>query len=66
MEGPDKNYTFDGYLEFAISSGPIKATVTSKGFKRVRFKDGQTIMQSHNDDSIWGVLMGGLGHQQIG
>jgi hypothetical protein len=32
----------------------------------VTFKDGQTIRFNHNDDSIYGFIMGTMGHQLIG
>ena len=40
IEGPNKNYTFSGYLELNVSPGVFSSHVLPKGYRKVVFKDG--------------------------
>ena len=63
FEGPDGNYTFSGYLEINVKPGPLSSHIIPKGFRKVTFKDGQTIEYTHHDDNIYNLTYGVMGHQ---
>jgi len=62
IEGPNKNYTFSGYLELNVSPGVFSSHILPKGYRKVVFKDGQTIVYSHNDDNFYNLTYGVMGH----
>ena len=66
FEHPDGNYVVNGWFEFAVSSGPLSADLTTCGYNQVTFKDGGQIKYSHNNDTYYGAFMGSFGHGYTG
>ena len=66
FEGPNKNYTFTGYLEVNVSPGILSTHVLPKGYRKVTFKDGHSIKFNHSDDNLYNLTYGVMGHQMIG
>ena len=66
IEGPDNNFYFHGYLEFAIYAGLQNASMTCAGFKEITFPDGGKIRWDQNGDYFSGIFMGTMGHQMTG
>ena len=62
IEGPNGNYSYSGYLEVNASPGLLSVAVLPKGFRKVVFRDGQTIVFNHHDDSIYNLTYGTMGH----
>ena len=63
MVGPDNNYDVSGYLEFSIAAWPNSAIVTVLGYKKIKFKDGQTITYNNPNEAFYSISVGSLYHQ---
>ena len=61
-EGPDDNYNFTGYLQLNVSPGVSSTHVLPEGYRKVSFKDGQTIVFNHHNDNVYNLTWGTLGH----
>ena len=62
IEGPNGNYSYSGYLEVNASPGLLSVAVLPKGFRKVVFRDGQTIVFNHHDDTVYNLTYGTMGH----
>ena len=40
--------------------------MTPNGYRKVKFKDGQTIVYNHHNDNIYNLSWGVMGHQMFG
>ena len=66
FEGPNGNYQYSGYLEVNANPGLLSVQVVPKGFRKVVFKDGQSIVFNHHEDYIYNLTYGTMGHQLMG
>jgi len=66
IEGPNDSYKFTGWYEFSITSGMTSSKVVPKGYNKVEFKDGQTIIFGHHSDLFFNILKGPISHQIVG
>ena len=66
VEGPNENYKYSGNLQVFVSPGLLSTDVLPKGYRKVTFKDGQTIMFNHTSDNFYNLTYGTLGHQITG
>ena len=61
-DGPNGNFSMNGYLEYEIYAGLQSSTVKCHGFKEVNFKDGTKIKWNQNDDYLSGLFIGTMLH----
>jgi hypothetical protein len=66
LEAPDGAYTISGWSGGSIWAGLNNATWTSSGYKKIVFRDGQTITFNPANDYFYNTFMGTLGHQMQG
>ena len=66
FEGPNNNYTYSGYLEVVVNPGICSSHLLPAGYRKVAFKDGQTIVFNHHQDNIYNLTYGTMGHQLMG
>jgi len=62
VEGPDKNWTFNGWSTYNVTPYPNSLGVTSPGWKEYNFKDGQKIRHNHLSDLFTNTFFGTMGH----
>ena len=66
LEGPSKEYSASGYLQFSVGFGYNKMLVTPQGERSVHFKDGTTITCDCPSDRILNVFWGQMCHETLG
>ena len=62
MDGPNKKYMMNGYLEYEIYAGLTSSDVKCHGFKEVKFTDGSKIRWNSSNDYLSGLFMGTMTH----
>ena len=69
IEGPDGNYTVNGFCTLNVKAGFEKApfaNILIDGHQTYRFKDGQTVKCSLTNFRLWNIMTGNLSWQTIG
>ncbi len=66
MYGPNKNYKYHGFSNFASSAGINSLKVTNKGKRKVEFSDGTTIAYGFCNEVYSNTFWGSLRHESLG
>jgi len=66
MIGPNNNYKFYGFSNFASSAGLNSLKLNNKGKRVVEFKDGTTIVTNFCYESYSNTFIGSLRHESLG
>ena len=69
IEGPDGNYTVNGFCTLNVKAGFEKApfaNILIDGHTTYKFKDGQTVKCSLTNFRLWNIMTGNLSWQTVG